>query len=57
MCLCSFLETCSAVGLVPVKLSENTAGVLLVKCTQGVGEEAWIGDTSAGKDLGPKLSS
>lgn len=57
MCLCFSLETCSAVGLVPVKLSENTAGILIAKCTQQVGEEAWIRDTAAGKGLGPKLSS
>lgn len=57
MCLCSFLETCSAVGLVPVKLSENTAGVFLVKCTQGLREEARTGDVSAGKGLDPKLPS
>lgn len=57
MCLCSFLETCSAAGLVPVKLSENTAGEHLVKCTQGVEEDAQIGDISSGKGLGPKLSS
>lgn len=45
------------VGLVPVKLSENTAGIFLEKCTQGVIEEAWTGEISAGKDLGPKLPS
>lgn len=57
MCLCSFLETHSAVGSGPVKLSENTAGVLVGKYRQGVGEEAWTGDIPAGKGLGTKLST
>lgn len=57
MCLCSFLETCSAVGSGPVKLSENTAGVLVGKYRQAVGEEAWTEDIPAGKGMGTKLST
>lgn len=54
MCLCSFLETCSAGALVPVKVSENAAGTFSEVHTGSVRGSTDRGH-SCRKGVGPQI--